>query len=209
MLPRRLTLPVLVAATALLLAGCADPEPPMQPFNDCSLPEDQSDEQCMDELAPLQDFQSTYELSGVIDGKDFSGFICALNLMPTYRASDADGWGFLDFYGDDKTATSGVVRGSWRWGNDNEIFRVDGDNGRFVRQGATNGSDEGTLVLTLDGEQLTDGDGSYARTVEGVFTLTPVETPDEDNEPCGFPWIDLESLQDSYDTYEGPTGDGM
>ena len=64
-------------------------------------------------------------------------------------------------------------------------------------------------MVTLDGEQYTDGDGSSPRTVEGVLTLTPVETPDENDEPCGFPWIDLESLQDSYDTYEGPTGDGM
>jgi hypothetical protein len=208
MLPRRLTLPVLIAATALLLVGCADPEPAMQPFNDCSLPEDQADEQCMDELAPLQDFQATYELSGVIDGKDFSGFICALNLMPTYRASDADGWGFLDFYGDDKTATSGVVRGSWRWGNDNEIFQIDENGGRFVRQGAT-GADPGTLVLTLDGQQMSDGQGSSPRSVEGVLELTPVETPDENDEPCGFPWIDLESLQDSYDTYAGPPGAGI
>ncbi|MEO5533554.1 MAG: hypothetical protein ABIR17_00285 [Pseudolysinimonas sp.] len=199
-MPSRLAGPLALAVVVLALAGCQSPASPAE------------SSQALDQewLTDNLDLD-TYQVSGTIDGLEWSTLICAINLMPNWQietAAQPYPQAYLQFEAYDTSISGGVVSGGWTAANGNPMsVATFSGNGTWVRQGAANGTDPGSLVLTLAADEATST-GTVRHDITANLALTPIVTPDANQEPCGFPLIDLESLQDTFDSYQGPTGGG-
>jgi hypothetical protein len=209
-MPSRARFTALVVVAGLALSSCVTP--PMEPFNDCSLPEDQGDEQCQDPefddepwLADDLDFDS-YLLDGTLDGVHWTGELCALNLIPSW-APLKDGqhspYDMLQFESNDAAITGGVVTGIWRLGGDID-HPVQITNGTWTREGAGGGPENGSLVVNLEVTESFPAGGSAQRTVTGSLALTAIPTSPE----C-LSMNDVEMLREFLEDYGGPTGAGV